>query len=454
MPVENLGTMDPDEILQLLSGSIACFFVILVFIIVYVVISRRGKRAAKGTGLGVPSFRQEASMAEYRAPTSPPADSSVASTSSGSMVTQPSPGDDTSSIDVSARLVGTGREAWLEEGASSFAGPSVAEEHSPDHGQEVLRLLRDPLTGQIWVQMAGLRYRSLNDIRDRAVGGRVLASVTHLLRFSKGMIAVDQGVVTLKLPPCDAVKVPTAFGVLSGARESDELMRLMSDPDQNRFCVHVVGRCYHQLADVGEQETGRYILEAITRLLQFSNGMLATNDGVGAVPVPSLRLDVHTPLPKSTTEASQISGSVVSPASTIMDPAPRSTQTSYPPPDSAEPIDDQERFLHQLKSQSLSPQAEAPIERPSLIGSLRRARRGASSAETLPSLNLADEIDRIFQRKLVASGNTSVGAKVETNPDGGVRIRIGMVCYDSPDEVPDPYLREMLKLSIAEWEQG
>lgn len=452
--MENLGTMDPEEILQLLSGSIACVFVVFVFIIVYVVISRRGKRTAKGTGLGVPSIRQETSMAEYRVPTSPPAASSMTSISSGSTVAQPPPGDDTSSIDVSARLVGTGREAWLEEGSSSSAGTSVAGEHSPVHGQEVLRLLRDPLTGQIWIQVAGMRYRSLNDIRDRAVGERVLASVTHLLRFSKGMVATDQGVVTLELPPSDAVKVPTAFGVLSDARESDELIRLMSDPDQDRFCVHVVERCYHRLVDVSEQETGQYILEAITRLLQFSNGMLATNDGVGVVPVPALRLDVHTPLPKSATAASHISESIVSPASTMMGPAPRSTQASYTPPDSAEPINEQERFLHQLRSQSPSPQAETPIERPSLIGSLRRVRQGASSAEDLPTLNLADEIDRIFQRKLVASGNTSVDAKVETKPDGGVRIRIGMVYYDSPDEVPDPYLREMLKLSIAEWEQG
>ena len=120
--MENLGTMGPEEILQLLSGSIACGFVIFVFIIVYVVISRRGKRTAKGTGLGVPSIRQETSMAEYRVPTSPPAASSMTSISSGSTVAQPPPGDDTSSIDVSARLVGTGREAWLEEGSSSSAG--------------------------------------------------------------------------------------------------------------------------------------------------------------------------------------------------------------------------------------------------------------------------------------------------------------------------------------------
>jgi hypothetical protein len=80
--------------------------------------------------------------------------------------------------------------------------------------------------------------------------------------------------------------------------------------------------------------------------------------------------------------------------------------------------------------------------------------RQKSSAELLPPLNLADEIDHILQGKLVASGMTRTSAKVEANPGGGVRIRVGMVYYDSPDEVPDPQLRDVLKLSIAEWNQG
>jgi hypothetical protein len=77
-----------------------------------------------------------------------------------------------------------------------------------------------------------------------------------------------------------------------------------------------------------------------------------------------------------------------------------------------------------------------------------------SSAEKLSTLNLADEIDRIFQSKLIASGMAKTNAKVETNPDGGVRIRVGAAYYDSPDEVPDAQLRDVLKPSIPDWEQG
>ena len=41
----------------------------------------------------------------------------------------------------------------------------------------------------------------------------------------------------------------------------------------------------------------------------------------------------------------------------------------------------------------------------------------------------------------------------QAGPDGGVRIRVGTVFYDSPNDVPDARLRELLKLSIAEWER-
>jgi hypothetical protein len=116
-------------------------------------------------------------------------------------------------------------------------------------------------------------------------------------------------------------------------------------------------------------------------------------------------------------------------------------------------MSEQVRYRYQLGGQVPS-QPLASIERPSLISSLRRMRQASSSAETLPALNLAEEIDRIFQSKLIASGMAATDAKVETNPDGGVRIRIGAAYYGSPDEVPDADLREILKLSIAEWEQG
>jgi hypothetical protein len=300
-----------------------------------------------------------------------------------------------------------------------------------------------------------MRYRSLNDIRDRAVGERVLAAISHVLRFSNGMLATDDGVVALELPPCDAVKAPTAFGVLSEAREPGELMRLMSDPGQGHFCVYVADHCYRRLVEVSDRVTGQCILEGITRLLQFSSGMLATNAGIGMVSVPSLSADRHTPLAASSAAAPQVSPSpAASLTASVLDsapPAPASSTGLSTGPSSGAPIDEQARFLQQLVSQ-VPPQPVTPVERPSLMGSLRRRRKKPSDELLLP-LNLADEINHIFQSKLLAS-SVKVNAGVEANPDGGVRIRIGTTYYNSPDDVPDPYLRDMLKLSIAEWERG
>jgi hypothetical protein len=239
---------------------------------------------------------------------------------------------------------------------------------------------------------------------------------------------------------------------LSETREESELIRLMADSRKGLFCVHVVEQCYKRLADVSERQTGQYILEAITRLLQFSNGMLATNDGLGMVPVPSLRIDVHTPLPESRPPSSLASSSPVSSGDSAPDHSTQSTTYPPIPSDSAMPVNEHERFLHDMRRQVPS-QPERPIERPSLIGSIRRM-RDRPSAPVLTPLNLAEEIDQVFQRKLLESGLGATDAKVETNPDGGVRIRIGTVYYASADEVPDPRMRDLLKLSVAEWEQN
>lgn len=430
----NLGSMEPEQLLQLFGGSLTCAFVIFFCIIGYVLISRRGRGTGKQVRLG----------------TAPPAESTVASRPLGMLAGGGLQGDDASSVDVDARLAGTGREAWLAE-APLRPDALASGERDTRHGREVLRLVRDPLTRQTWTQIAGMRYLSLNEIRDRAVGERVLAAITYALRFSNGAVATDQGVVMLELPPCDRVKIPTAIGALSDAPAPDDVIRLMSDPDQGQFCVHVVDRCYRRLSDVSDRETGQYMLEAITRLLQFSNGMLATNDGFGVVTVPSLKSDVHSPLPESFALSSQVAQSTGDSAS--LPSADLDPQLSVPSiTSSTAPLSEQERFLQQLMHQT-PPQSANPVERPSLMQSLRRVRQGTSS-ESLPSLNLADEINHIFQGKLNSASLGMVDAQVETNPDGGVRIRVGTIYYSSPDEVPDPRLRELLKLAIAEWDQS
>lgn len=443
--MENLGSMEPEKLLQLFTGSLACAFVVFTFILVYIFLARRGSKGKAQKGLGTASSKQNAIAQRHYTQATPSAESPTNQAASGPFAGLDFSSRETLPVDVGARLAGTGREAWLEETSPQPVDVPAAEEHPLRHGQEVLRLIRDPITGQVWAQVAGVRYRNLSDIRDRAVGERVLATITSALRFSDGRVATDQGVVAIQLPPCDAVKVPAAIGALSEAHEAGEMIRLISDPDRGCFCIYAGGHCYSRLLEVEDRTIGQHILEAITRLLQFSNGMLATNDGVGMVPVPSLSPDAYTQLP-ATPEPSPPTSQSPAPASS----PPVDTQAPMSPSSGAS-LGKEEQFLRQLMSQA--PSQTQPTERPSLMSSLRRMRK-KPSVEPVPSLNLAEEIDRIFQSKLMASDMASVDAKVEENPDGGVRIRVGSAYYESPDNVPDPKLRDMLKLSIAEWERS
>jgi hypothetical protein len=440
--MEEIGSMEPEALLQLLTGSAGCAVVIFLFILVYFFASRRSKgrndRGASGGGRN-----QWAPPPGREAPPAPGLRTSRR-ISAGTEAELAGPGVESLPVDVGARLAGTGREAWLVD-TPAPVGSAAGEPPAAHAAREVLRLVRSAVTGQMWVQVAGMRYRSLTDIRDRALGERVLSAITCALRFSSGRAASDRGIVTLQLPACDAVGLPTPFGALSTMEDTGEVLRLMSDPDRGLFCVHVAGHCYRRLLDVGDRRIGQCILESITRLLQFSNGMLATNDGAGLVPIPPLSPAVHTPLPEppppepepgnpSAVSLGAGERPAVQPAS--VDPSPQ---------------EEQERFLRQLMDQA-QPQIQ-PVERPTLMSSIRRVRSKPPSAD-LPSLNLADEIDRIFQSKLSTSPLADTDARVESNADGGVRIRIGLAYYDTPDDVPDAQLRHLLKLSIAEWERS
>ncbi len=412
----DLGSMSVDQLGQLLAGAVICAVLIFVLIIVYFVLSRRGSQPQPRTDLsarGPIASQRPISAALPVAPPPAPAKDNVPA--------------EPLAVDIGARLAGTGRDAWLQE-----AAPLARAASSPS--KEILRLVRDPVTGQIWAKVAGVRHRSLADIRDRAVGERVLAAITYALRFSNGRVATDHGVMVLPLPPCDSVKMPAAFGSLSEAQDAGEILRLVSDPDRHDFRVQVADRSYRRLTDVADQAIGQHILEGLTRLLQFSNGMVATDAGIGMVPLPSLSPNVATPLPPP-------------PAA----PAPPATEL---PPESPAPgsPSEQERFLRELMS-GTPPVPNEPVRPPSLISSLRGTWK-KSASDSSSALNLVAEINRIFQSKLGVSPLANTDAEVQAGPDGGVRIRVGTVYYNSPDDVPDARLRDLLKLSIAEWEQS
>jgi hypothetical protein len=73
---------------------------------------------------------------------------------------------------------------------------------------ELLRLLRDPASGQLIVEVAGNRYKKLADITDKQVGQYVLNLAAHMLKFSNGVIAVKSGMKSVFNPNEDVGEVP------------------------------------------------------------------------------------------------------------------------------------------------------------------------------------------------------------------------------------------------------
>ncbi|GIK38337.1 MAG: hypothetical protein BroJett011_21700 [Chloroflexota bacterium] len=73
---------------------------------------------------------------------------------------------------------------------------------------ELLRLLRNPQSGQLIVEIAGRRYTKLAEITDKEIGQYILKLAAHLLAFTNGMIAAEAGLKTLQVPKVGETPVP------------------------------------------------------------------------------------------------------------------------------------------------------------------------------------------------------------------------------------------------------
>ncbi len=94
----------------------------------------------------------------------------------------------------------------------------------PDHPaepEELLRLLRDPQSGQMLVQVSGQRYQKLADITDKGVGQFILKVAAHLLAFTNGMIVTDSGVMSLHNPKVGQTPKPVAAPIRIASASSN-----------------------------------------------------------------------------------------------------------------------------------------------------------------------------------------------------------------------------------------
>jgi hypothetical protein len=85
-----------------------------------------------------------------------------------------------------------------------------AKQPIPAEPVELLRLLRDPQSGQLMIEIAGRRYTKLAEITDKEIGQYILKLAAHLLAFTNGMIATDAGLKSLPAPKVGETPMPLA----------------------------------------------------------------------------------------------------------------------------------------------------------------------------------------------------------------------------------------------------
>lgn len=222
-----------------------------------------------------------------------------------------------------------------------------------------------------------------------------------------------------------------------------ELLRLLRQPDSGQLVVEVAGQQFYKLTDIPDKKIGQYILKLTANLLSFTNGMIETEAGVKSVFNPKLDTTPQplTPAPP----APQKPITTVPPPKPVQPERPPAETSSIPKP----PPEAQVAFLAALQTQSTKP-ATPPPPRRGLLG-----RTHTSAQPILPSLNLAEEINKIVQVRLAISP-LATNAKIEitSDPGGGIRIKVNGIPYASPDDVPDAEARELIKASIKQWERS
>jgi|GEM_PF-1736400 len=231
-------------------------------------------------------------------------------------------------------------------------------------------------------------------------------------------------------PPVTRVNPPIS------PAEPVELLRLLRDPQTGQLMVEIAGRRYTKLAEIADKKVGHYILTLAAHLLAFTNGMVATEAGLKALPAPKVGA---VPMPLAT-------------PGPVSPPAVASSQPTPPPPNvvPSAPLEVEAAFLASLRAQPTKPEPPQPQRR----GLFNRA-KPATEETLLPTLNLAEQINTIAQTRLRYSPlAATTKLEITSDPGGGILINVNGAFYRGPDDIPQPEVKELIKASIQEWEKS
>ncbi len=242
-----------------------------------------------------------------------------------------------------------------------------------------------------------------------------------------------------KINLTDRVEIPPSVPPAAPAPDPEELLRLSRHSETGQLVVEVAGQKYTKLTDITDKQIGQYILKITAHLLSFTNGMIETDAGLKSVYNPKLGPPPE-PIASPSTPRTKEAAAPSQPTPTPIQPEPAPVSRPSPEVDAA--------LLASLIAHPTQP--EEPQPRLGLFG--RRSRTGPQPI--LPSLNLADEINKIVQARLLASPlAATTNIEITDDLSGGIRIKVNSIPYASLDDVPEAEVRELIKASIKQWER-
>ena len=213
-----------------------------------------------------------------------------------------------------------------------------------------------------------------------------------------------------------------------------EIMRVLRDEDTGTIIVEIEGNKYRRLTEIRDGKIGNQVLEAIADLIKFTGGVVR-GQWAAASATPLVPTRERPPQPQ------------------VGEPSSSPQAMAVEPPGS----DEREAFLRRLREEDLEVSEPQPQEaQPSIMGYFTRRRKPQVAAEpTEVGGTFIDQIEAILQR-MISTAPTPLDKEVHvrTGPDGSLQIQVGGRHFSSPDKVPDPTIRNLIKAAVKEWERS
>ncbi|MDX1614201.1 MAG: hypothetical protein R3300_07810 [Candidatus Promineifilaceae bacterium] len=197
-----------------------------------------------------------------------------------------------------------------------------------------------------------------------------------------------------------------------------EIMRVIRIPPRGELVVQVGEKRYARLAEVDDQRLRNLLEAAIGELIVFADGYEAL---IRAGVAPPLAADVESDAPAA--------------------------------PDSMEAR--RQAFLRSLEQEGPAEPSARPAAPSSAPSGLSALWRREPQVDEPPTLDLVAQIDAVLQRHLAQNEQLSQRQiRLEEDPRGGLRIRVGATAYRRPEDIPEPAVRQVIQQALKEWESG